>query len=127
MTFGLECKKVKRTGFIPTFIVGGLLAAALERNLWNKALLRTERKADLPQHLILREQDKGLIRKISEGNGREVPAGRPHGTGKIRRHGQQQTFFGQKDAGIKQRFIMGNVNQQVKIILLRQKAGGPLD
>lgn len=29
MTFGLECKKVKRTGFIPTFIVGGLLAAAV--------------------------------------------------------------------------------------------------
>lgn len=28
MTFGLECKKAKRTGFIPTFIVGGLLAAA---------------------------------------------------------------------------------------------------
>ena len=29
MTFGLECKKIKRTGFIPTFIVGGLLAAAV--------------------------------------------------------------------------------------------------
>lgn len=29
MIFGLECKKVKRTGFIPTFIVGGLLAAAV--------------------------------------------------------------------------------------------------
>ena len=29
MTFGLECKKVKRTGFIPTFIVGGLLAAGV--------------------------------------------------------------------------------------------------
>lgn len=28
MTFGLECKKAKRTGFIPTFIVGGLLATA---------------------------------------------------------------------------------------------------
>lgn len=29
MTFGLEWKKVKRTGLIPTFIVGGLLAAAV--------------------------------------------------------------------------------------------------
>lgn len=29
MTFGLECRKVKRTGFIPTFIIGGLLAAAV--------------------------------------------------------------------------------------------------
>lgn len=29
MIFGLEWKKVKRTGFIPTFIVGGLLAAAV--------------------------------------------------------------------------------------------------
>lgn len=29
MNFGLECKKVKRTGFIPAFIVGGLLAAAI--------------------------------------------------------------------------------------------------
>lgn len=29
MIFSLECKKVKRTGLIPTFIVGGLLAAAV--------------------------------------------------------------------------------------------------
>lgn len=29
MTFGLECRKVKRTGFIPAFIIGGLLAAAV--------------------------------------------------------------------------------------------------
>ncbi len=29
MTFGLEWKKVKRTGLIPTFVVGGLLAAAV--------------------------------------------------------------------------------------------------
>lgn len=29
MIFGLELKKVKRTGFIPTFIAGGLLAAAV--------------------------------------------------------------------------------------------------
>lgn len=29
MIFGLEWKKVKRTGFIPTFIVGSLLAAAV--------------------------------------------------------------------------------------------------
>lgn len=29
MSFGLECKKIKRTGFIPTFIVGGLLAAVI--------------------------------------------------------------------------------------------------
>ena len=27
MSFGLECKKVKRTGFLPAFMVGGLLAA----------------------------------------------------------------------------------------------------
>ena len=107
--------------------MGGLEAAALERNLRDKSLLRTERKADVPQHLILREQDKGLIRKIGEGNGRKIPARRLHGTGKIRRHGQQQTLLGQKDAGIKQRFIVGNVNQQIKIVLLRQKAGGLFD
>lgn len=29
MTFVLECRKVKRTGFIPAFIIGGLLAAAV--------------------------------------------------------------------------------------------------
>ena len=29
MTFSLECRKVKRTGFIPAFIIGGLLAAAV--------------------------------------------------------------------------------------------------
>lgn len=29
MTFGLECKKMKRTGFLPAFIAGGLLAAAV--------------------------------------------------------------------------------------------------
>ncbi|MFQ9510452.1 MAG: ABC transporter permease [Lachnospiraceae bacterium] len=29
MSFGLECKKVKRTGFIPAFLCGGFLAAAV--------------------------------------------------------------------------------------------------
>lgn len=29
MNLGLECRKVKRTGFIPAFIIGGLLAAAV--------------------------------------------------------------------------------------------------
>ena len=29
MSFGLECKKIKRTGFFPAFIVGGMLAAAV--------------------------------------------------------------------------------------------------
>ena len=29
MTFGLECKKMKRTGFLPAFTAGGLLAAAV--------------------------------------------------------------------------------------------------
>ncbi len=29
MTFSLECRKVKRTGFVPAFIIGGLLAAAV--------------------------------------------------------------------------------------------------
>ncbi len=29
MSFGLECKKVKRTGFFPAFMVGGLLAAVV--------------------------------------------------------------------------------------------------
>ena len=29
MSLGLECKKIRRTGFFPAFIVGGLLAAAV--------------------------------------------------------------------------------------------------
>lgn len=29
MSFSLECKKVKRTGFIPIFLVGGLLSASI--------------------------------------------------------------------------------------------------
>lgn len=29
MSFGLECKKVKRTGFLPAFIVGGFIAASV--------------------------------------------------------------------------------------------------
>lgn len=29
MNFGLECKKIKRTGYIPAFIFGGIIAAAV--------------------------------------------------------------------------------------------------
>ncbi len=49
MSFGLECKKIKRTGFTPAFIVGGILAAAAP--IVNMAV-RSERYLALPGNPI---------------------------------------------------------------------------
>ena len=45
MSLSLECKKAKRTGFIPAFLCGGILAAAVP--IVNMAV-RSEMTAKLP-------------------------------------------------------------------------------
>lgn len=49
MSVSLECKKVKRTGFLPAFLGGGILAAAVP--VINMAV-RSEMYLDLPGNSI---------------------------------------------------------------------------